>query len=78
MTISNLKQIFGQKIFSRGLDYYQRGKVVNVNQEGNSITAHVAGSRQGTYLAGFSLDLGTVTDFYCSCPYPGLCKHLAL
>jgi len=61
--------------FERGLDYFNRGKVVRLIEHGNTVTAKVSGT------AVYEVRLSAVADgleFNCSCPVGGggdFCKH---
>lgn len=69
---TEIKRLFGNHIYERGLNYYRLGRVELHEVEDDFLEAEVAGS-----------DLYYVTvrqrknglSFYCSCPYDELCKH---
>ncbi len=63
----------GATTFSRGLDYWQRDKVVNVKPSGQGLSALVVGSSLGdVYQVNFSKDL---KNSLCTCPVGTNCKH---
>src|SRR3989344_6595001 len=64
---------FGKTILDRGKAYFEEGRVSNLFQTGNIITAKVQGSHN------YKVTLNLETDnFRCNCPYEGnLCKHIA-
>lgn len=73
---------FAQTIRSRGMDYYRRGTVNNVKQEGSSFSAEVTGSGSRRYMtfAHLSEDFSRVERLSCTCPYAlegKHCKHEA-
>lgn len=73
---------FTQTIRSRGMDYYRRGTVNNLKQEGSSFSAEVTGSGARRYMtfAHLSEDFSRVERLSCTCPYAfegNHCKHEA-
>ena len=78
----NWRPKFSQTIRSRGMDYYNQGKVKNVKRDGNYFLAEVKGKGKKVYHTGaqLSADLKSVSDLTCTCPYSedGFnCKHEA-
>lgn len=63
-----------EKIVKRALDYCRNGNVLFVSADGGIGTAFVKGSE--TYEVNFRIERNAIADTYCSCPYPGLCKHM--
>lgn len=61
------------KIVDRALEYCGRGNVLYISVINGVGTAFVRGTR--TYEINFRYSEGTVSELYCDCPYPGLCKH---
>ena len=61
------------QVVSRALEYLEEGKVRFLSLKDGVGTAFVEGTVW--YEVNFRYDDGTVTDMYCECPYPGLCKH---
>lgn len=64
--------------FERGLDYYDRGAVLNVARRGDRVLAQVEGSEYDPYRVTIKLDAAGITSTTCSCPYEfgGACKHI--
>ena len=60
-------------ILSRGQDYFRQGKVAYLSLRDGIVTAYVEGTRW--YRLDFALSGDSVTELYCQCPYPELCKH---
>lgn len=63
--------------FSRGVQYYQRGAVLEVVQRGDTYIAQVEGSQYEPYLVTVEIEDGAlVAD--CTCPYDygDWCKHI--
>ena len=63
------------KILARGREYHEEHQVRYLEIRGSSVTAFVQGSKW--YEIDLRLENGYVSDLYCDCPYPGLCKHAA-
>lgn len=61
-------------ILERAADYCRNGKVAYISVCHGVGTAFVEGS--SWYEVNFSLNGDSMTEMYCNCPYPGLCKHL--
>ena len=61
-------------VLERAADYCRCGKVAYLCVRNGMGTAFVEGS--SWYEVNFRLSGDTMTEMYCSCPYPGLCKHL--
>ena len=61
-------------VLERAVDYCRRGKVAYICVQNGIGTAFVDGS--SWYEVNFRLLGDTMTEMYCDCPYPGLCKHL--
>ncbi len=66
-----------QSALHKGLEMCKGGRVVYVHLQGSTGTAFLSGSVWRE--VNFTLKNGTVSDLYCSCPYPedGMCKHMA-
>lgn len=60
-------------ILERGWDYYHKGKVASVELAGTKIHALIKGTK--TYEVDIHLEVFAQSE--CSCPYDGLCKHIA-
>ena len=78
-----LREARNYHTYMKGLDYYKKGRVVDLQLEEEDdepiIFAEVIGSQR--YLV--SIDLhpdGTVSGYFCDCPafakYDGICKHV--
>ncbi|MBQ0037100.1 MAG: SWIM zinc finger family protein [Clostridiales bacterium] len=61
------------KIVERALEYCQEGRVRYLSVQNGVGTAFVEGTCW--YEVNFRFDGATVSELYCGCPYPGLCKH---
>lgn len=60
-------------IWDRAVNYLREGRVKYISLGGGEGTAFVEGTTW--YEVNFRYDGGRVTDIYCDCPYPGMCKH---
>lgn len=60
-------------IAERGFHYCKEGRVRYLCVRSGVGTAFVEGNRW--YRLDFRFNEGRMTDLYCDCPYPGLCKH---
>ena len=61
----------------RGLDYYEKGLVGQLEQDGDAVRALVRGTRD--YQVELALEGTLIADWRCTCPYGGdgtPCKHL--
>lgn len=61
-------------ILQRALDYCRDGSVAYICMRNGAGTAYINGT--SWYEVNFEIDGDTITEMYCDCPYPGLCKHL--
>lgn len=61
-------------VLERAVDYCRSGKVAYICVRNGIGTAFVDGSTW--YEINFRLHGDAMTEMYCDCPYPGLCKHL--
>ena len=57
----------------RAIEYCMEGRVRYLSVQNGKGCAFVEGSKW--YRVDFNLEDGLVTDLFCDCPYPGLCKH---
>lgn len=75
VTLSELEKCeeIAEPVLSRAIGYLEEGRVTYLALRGEQGTAFVAGTTN--YEVRFRLKNGTVTELYCDCPYPGLCKH---
>lgn len=71
------KDEFAPHILARGKKYYKEGRVYQILQYGNRITAHVDGTED--YCVEIDLPGGVPDNWLCTCPYAvqGDCKHKA-
>lgn len=71
------KDEFSPHILARGKKYYEEGRVSQIIQYGNRITAHVDGTED--YCVEIDLPGGVPDNWLCTCPYAvqGDCKHKA-
>lgn len=60
-------------ILNRALDYCKQGLVRYICLENGVGRAFVEGTKW--YRVDFRYENGRMTDIYCDCPYPALCKH---
>lgn len=58
----------------RAIDYCMEGRVRYLSIQNGKGRAYVEGSKW--YRIDFNYADGLVTDLFCECPYPGLCKHV--
>lgn len=61
-------------VLQRALDYCREGKVAYICVRDGIGTAFIDGT--SWYEVNFRLEGDTMTEMYCDCPFPGLCKHL--
>ncbi len=61
-------------VLERALDYCRSGKVSYISVRKGNGTAFVTGTKW--YEVNFRLRGDSLTEMYCDCSYPGLCKHL--
>lgn len=72
------KYLFSNLILQRGRQYYERGRVQSIMQNGRLFQAEVVGSI--TYRVEAQLQQGKVPILSCECPYAedgSYCKHMA-
>ncbi len=65
---------FSPAVFERAAAYCRDGKVAYISVRDGVGTAFVEGT--SWYEVNFRLRGNAMTEMYCDCPYPGLCKHL--
>ena len=78
MNLKNFEEFIRLKIVDRGLDYYEDGQIVEVEQfEKGVFNAVVWGSERYSVTVKLDVHLN-ITDHSCSCPYDwdDCCKHL--
>ena len=61
-------------VFDRALEYCRTGKIGYVSVKNGIGRAFVQGTKW--YELEFRIRNNAIEEAYCSCPYPGLCKHL--
>ncbi len=61
-------------VLQRAFDYCRQGNVAYISVLNGLGTAFVNGTKW--YEVNFRLDGSVLTEMYCDCPYPDLCKHL--
>lgn len=66
----DIKRVYSETIFERGLDYFVEGRVTDVIKFKNKLTGEVKGSAK--YKT--EVDLSDLHS-RCSCPYGINCKH---
>ena len=77
LTLDNFETQLPDVIVQRGMDYYEGGNVVDLEETGDHTwTATVEGT--DTYSVEITMGKGnTITDYFCDCPYDGAtCKHV--
>ena len=62
-----------QEVFHRAVNYCNEGMVQYLSVRDGVGTAFVEGTQW--YEVNFRFENGFISDMYCECPYPGLCKH---
>ncbi|MGA9408392.1 MAG: DUF6880 family protein [Bacteroidota bacterium] len=71
-----LQRLAGEPSYSRGVEYFDEGRVADVHLKGNCIHANVRGSRK--YRVELSTEGGEIS-YSCSCPFfqdtTAFCKH---
>lgn len=61
-------------VLERAVDYCRSGQVAYISVVNGIGTAFINGTTW--YEVNFRLRGDMITEMYCDCPYPGLCKHL--
>ncbi len=68
------------KVYQRGVDYYEQGSVLSVVRRGDLMQAEVEGSEDDPYLVSIVAGPQSVKEADCTCPYgeewSGWCKHI--
>lgn len=74
LTEDEIREIFGEKTFYKGLDYYDSRRVFNSVKIENAIYSQLIGSSAEPYeVRAFIGDEKISTK--CTCPVGGMCKH---
>jgi uncharacterized Zn finger protein len=71
-----LEWVDDERIFDRGLDYFQSGSIFNTRRQGSTLRASCRGSERKPYQLVVRFDKRGIKDAECSCPYDFECKHL--
>lgn len=74
LSIDDIKQAFGSKTFSRGLEYYEEGNVLSPIKIESGLYARVIGTAAEPYEVRADIKSKTVSTS-CSCPVGFMCKH---
>jgi len=72
-----LDREFPGHILSRGYQYFQQDRVLEVDDEGPGFRAEVRGSRDRVYQVRGILGTKNQLVLSCTCPFEGHCKHQA-
>ena len=75
ITVEDIRRLCTESSFERGMDYYYQGSVEDLQQFGNSVTAHVVGT--SNYKVTINIGGGDIKAT-CTCLYDwgGYCKHI--
>lgn len=73
ITEHELRLLFGERTFSRGLRYYTHGHVKVGIKKGNNLTGMVQGSVSYPYRV--EIDINNDVHSRCTCPVGTMCKH---
>lgn len=77
LELGDRQQLFSDRIYERGLVYYEDEAVHDIERTGNKITAAVDGSE--TYTVTLYVKADAVYNMTCTCPYAAKgehCKHM--
>jgi len=74
LTEDAIREIFGDKTFFRGQDYYDSGHVHRPVKMANTLYAQVLGSAAAPYETRAYIDDQNIST-QCSCPVGNMCKH---
>lgn len=69
-----IRDMSREEIFSRGYDYYTKGRVLGVAVIGSVVMAEVRGRSSSPYSVKIEKE-GDDLRSSCTCPYGGFCKH---
>jgi len=75
LTETKVKKMAGDKVFSRGYDYFARGYVREIVKTEKNVRAKVLG-RGGTLYSVHIKGEGKRLESNCTCPFGGFCKHI--
>jgi len=77
LTEASFRHLVDEQSFSRGVDYYHRGTVIEAVVRGeNELSGLCSGSRYEPYRVKVVLGENGIRQFTCSCPRGGFCKHI--
>jgi uncharacterized Zn finger protein len=78
LTEPDVRSLATEQSFQRGEEYYASEAVREIQQQGETITARVRGSRVDAYRVTITLGPNGISNTRCSCPYDwgGICKHI--
>ncbi len=74
LTEDEIRELFGDKTFYKGLDYYDSHRVFNSVKIENAIYAQVMGSSAEPYEVRAFIGDGVIST-KCTCPVGSMCKH---
>jgi uncharacterized Zn finger protein len=77
ISIDKFEHQIDETILKRGLQYYKKGYVANVDELGSGeYEALVEGSED--YIVNLTIKGGIIEDYTCDCPYDmgPICKHV--
>jgi hypothetical protein len=69
-----LRDLFDDRTYGRGLEYYENGHVLKPARFNDTIYAKVIGSAADPYEVNAKIN-GENTRTWCTCPVGGMCKH---
>ncbi len=75
LTETKVKKMAGDKVFSRGYDYFVGGHVGEITKTEKDVRARVLG-RGGTLYSVHIEGKGKRLESNCTCPFGGFCKHI--
>ena len=74
LTEDVIREIFGDKTFFKGQDYYDNGHVLGAVKLENTLYAQVLGSASVPYEVRANIDDPNIST-ECTCPVGNMCKH---
>ena len=78
MKRSRWRELFPERIYWRGVEYFREDRVMSLERHGGTVSAVVQGSSD--YEVEITFRGNLIEDWFCNCPYgeDGTpCKHLA-
>lgn len=78
LTESDIRRTCTEQSFERGVDYYERGAIIQPTRQGHTLRAECEGSQWEPYHVEVELDAQGIAHATCTCPYDwgGYCKHI--